>query len=314
MRVAHEAPRVHHAARWRGGDVAARDARAQQRVAKPVRIGVLANEWWPPVESLREGLRQRGYVEGENLHFEYRWAKDRNERHPIMAADLVALPVDVIVTWGTPAALAAKRATSTIPIVMGAIGDPVRVGVVTNLARPGGNITGFSALTFEMEEKRLELLKELLSGRLSRVAVFTTTNPALPLTLEYMQRAADTFGVTLQRLLIREAKDFDEAFGAIRRDRPDAAMVLADPFLGGHQARIAAFMAEIGLPAISGLRHPSFDVRFTPESGHQAARPKCPLSAKSGHSETPFDHLVGEQSHRLATRWQTLWRLLRPPR
>ena len=138
---------------------------------------------------------------------------------------------------------------------MGAIGDPVRVGVVTNLARPGGNITGFSALTFEMEEKRLELLKELLFGRLSRVAVFTTTNPALPLTLEYMQRAADTFGVTLQQLLIREAKDFDEAFGAIRRDRPDAAMVLADPFLGGHQAQIAAFMAEIGLPAIYPFRH-----------------------------------------------------------
>ena len=230
-------------------------ARAQHRVAKPVRIGVLANEWWPPIESLREGLRERGYVEGENMHFEYRWAKDRNERQPVLAAELVALPVDVIVTWGTPAALAAKGATATIPIVMGAIGDPVRVGVVTNLARPGGNITGFSSLTFEMEEKRLELLKELLSGRLSRVAVFTTTNPALPLTLEYMQRAADTFGVTLQRLLIRETKDFDEAFGAIRRDRPDAAMVLADPFLGGHQERIAAFMAEIGLPAMYPFRH-----------------------------------------------------------
>ena len=132
--------------------------------AKPVRIGVLANEWWPPIESLREGLRERGYVECENMHFEYRWAKDRNERQPALAAELVALPVDVIVTWGTPAAVAAKGATSTIPIVMGAIGDPVRVGVVTNLARPGGNITGFSSLTFEMEEKRLELLKELPSG------------------------------------------------------------------------------------------------------------------------------------------------------
>jgi putative tryptophan/tyrosine transport system substrate-binding protein len=94
-------------------------ARGQQPVTKPVRIGVLANEWWPPIESLREGLRERGYVEGQNLQFEYRWAQDRNERHPALAAELVALPVDVIVTWGTPAALAAKRATSAVPIVMG---------------------------------------------------------------------------------------------------------------------------------------------------------------------------------------------------
>jgi len=228
---------------------------AQQAVAKPVRIGILANEWWPPIESLREGLRELGYVEGENLHFEYRWAEGHNDRHPALAQELVALPVDVIVTWGTPAALAAKRASSTIPIVMGAIGDPVRVGVVTNLARPGGNITGFSSLTFEMEEKRLELLRELLSGRLSRIAVFTTTNPALPLTLEYMQRAANAFGITLLPLEVRDERDFEAAFLTIRRDRPDAALVLADPFLGGHQKRIAVFMAEIGLPAMYPFRH-----------------------------------------------------------
>jgi putative ABC transport system substrate-binding protein len=230
-------------------------ARGQHPIAKQVRVGVLANEWWPPIESLRDGLRELGYVEGENLSFEYRWAEGRNERHPVLAAELVALPVDVIVTWGTPAALAAKGATSRIPIVMGAIGDPVRVGAVTNLARPGGNITGFSSATFEMEEKRLELLKELLSGRLSRVAVLTTNNPALPLTIQYMQRAAAALGVTLQPLEVREAKDFDAAFGAIRRERPDAAMSLADPFLGGHQARIAAFMAEIRLPAMYAYRH-----------------------------------------------------------
>ena len=216
---------------------------------------MLANEWWPPIESLREGLRELGYVEGESLRFDYRWAEGRNDRHPILAAELVALPVDVIVTWGTPAALAAKGATSAIPIVMGAIGDPVRVGVVTNLARPGGNITGFSSATFEMEEKRLELLKELLFSRLSRVAVLTTNNPALPLTIQYMQRAAAAFGLTLQPLEVREEKDFDAAFDAIRRDRPDAAMALADPFLGGHQARIAAFMADIRLPAMYAYRH-----------------------------------------------------------
>ena len=145
---------------------------------------MLADELSSPIESLREGLRERGYVEGNNLRFEYRMAEGQNERHAALAAELVALPVDVIVTWGTPAALAA--ATSTIPIVMGAIGDPVRVGVVSNLARPGANITGFAALTFEMEEKRLELLKELLSGQLARVAVLTTTNLASPLVLESM--------------------------------------------------------------------------------------------------------------------------------
>jgi ABC-type uncharacterized transport system substrate-binding protein len=236
------------------GGIAAWPARAQP-LGKAVRIGVLANEWWPPIESLREGLRELGYVEGESLRFDYRWAEGRNDRHPILAAELVALPVDVIVTWGTPAALAAKGATSAIPIVMGAIGDPVRVGVVTNLARPGGNITGFSSATFEMEEKRLELLKELLSSRLSRVAVLTTNNPALPLTIQYMQRAAAAFGVRLQPLEVREEKDFDAAFDAIRRDRPDAAMALADPFLGGHQARIAAFMADIRLPAMYAYRH-----------------------------------------------------------
>ena len=228
--------------------------RAQPVPGKLVRIGVLANAWWPPIKSLREGLRELGYVEGQNLKFEYRWAEGQNEQHPALAAELVAIPVDVIVTWGTPAALAAKRATSTIPIVMGAIGDPVRVGAVSNLARPGGNITGLSGLTFEMEEKRLELLRELVPG-LKRVAVFTTTNPALPLTLQYMQRAADAFGITLLPLEVRQPKDFDEAFRVIRESRPDAAMALADPFLGGHQKRIADFMAEIGLPAMYAFRH-----------------------------------------------------------
>jgi ABC-type uncharacterized transport system substrate-binding protein len=106
-----------------------------------------------------------------------------------------------------------------------------------------------------MEEKRLELLKEMLAGRVSRVAVFTTDNPALPLTLKYMQRAATAFGIALQPLEVREAKDFEGAFDVIRRDRPDAAMVLADPFLGGHQARIATFMAEIALPTMYPFRH-----------------------------------------------------------
>src|SRR4029079_19348453 len=135
--------------------------RAQQSTIS-VRIGVLASLPLPPLQRLSHKLQEFGYVEGQNLRFENRFAEGHDDRYSVMAAELSAIPVDVIVTWGTPAALAAKRATSTIPIVMGAIGDPVRVGGVSNLARPGANITGFSSLTFEMEEKRLELLRELV--------------------------------------------------------------------------------------------------------------------------------------------------------
>jgi hypothetical protein len=118
-------------------------ARAQQ-ATKIVRIGVLASSAFLPIQRLSRKLREHGYIEGQNLRFESRFAEGRDDRYPALAAELTAVPVDVIVTWGTPAAIAAKQATSTIPIVMGAIGDPVDVGIVSNLARPGGNITGFA--------------------------------------------------------------------------------------------------------------------------------------------------------------------------
>jgi putative ABC transport system substrate-binding protein len=134
-------------------------ARAQQPTGKLVCIGILAIEAWPPIDAFRQALNDLGYVEGKNVRFEHRYAKGRNERFPELANDLVGLNVDVILTWGTDAVLAARQATTTIPIVMGAIGDPLGSGIVTNLARPGANVTGFSSLAAELEAKRLELLK-----------------------------------------------------------------------------------------------------------------------------------------------------------
>src|SRR5262249_39592494 len=139
-------------------------ARAQPPPGKMVSIGILAIEAWPPIDAFRQALNDLGYVEGKNVRFEHRYAKGRNERFPDLAKELVGLNVDIILTWGTDAVLAAKQATTTIPIVMGAIGDPLGSGIVSNLARPGANVTGFSSLAAELEAKRLELLKEAVPG------------------------------------------------------------------------------------------------------------------------------------------------------
>jgi ABC-type uncharacterized transport system substrate-binding protein len=135
-----------------------------QIVDKVYRVGVLAPEGMRAIESFRERLRQLGWIEGRNIRFDYRPPEGDDTRQPALAAELVALPVDLILTWGTPATLAAKQATATIPIVMGSVADPVAVGVVPNLAHPGGNATGFSSQNFELEEKRFELLRELVPG------------------------------------------------------------------------------------------------------------------------------------------------------
>jgi putative ABC transport system substrate-binding protein len=140
------------------------------------RVGVLANEPWPPLEGLRDGMRALGYIDERGLHVEYRFAEGRAERYPDLAAELVRLRPDVIVAWGTPASLAAKQATGTVPIVM-ISGDPIAVGLVPGLAHPGANVTGLSTLAADLEGKRIELLKELLAN-LARVAVLSNpTNP-----------------------------------------------------------------------------------------------------------------------------------------
>src|SRR5262249_38085669 len=142
-------------------------------------------------------LRGYGYVEGQNVRLVSRFAEGHDERYPLMAAELAALPVDLIVTWGTPAALAAKQATSAIPVVMGAIGDPVGVGIVSNLARPDGNITGFAAQNIDLDGKRLELLKDLLPN-FSRVGMLANAaNPMVDASLRKLRPAAEQLRIKI---------------------------------------------------------------------------------------------------------------------
>src|SRR6516165_6939696 len=171
-------------------------ASAQQQ-GKIVTIGVLAIEPWPPIDTFRQALDDLGYIEGKNVRFQYRYAKGNNERLPELANELVGLNVDVILTWGTDAVLAAKQATTTIPIVMGVIGDALESGIVTNLARPGGNVTGCSLHAAELEAKRLQLLKEVVPG-LSRFAIlFNPTNHYMPLALQSARKGAQVLHLSL---------------------------------------------------------------------------------------------------------------------
>jgi putative ABC transport system substrate-binding protein len=229
-------------------------ARAQQAVGKIVTIGVLAIEPWPPIDTFRQALNNLGYIEGKNVRFEYRYAEGYNERLPELANDLADLNVDVIVTWGTDAVLAAKQATTTIPIVMGTIGDPLGSGIVTNLARPGGNVTGSSSRAAELESKRLELLKEAVPG-LSRAAIlFNPTNHYMPLALQSARNGAQMLHVSLAIYEVRDTTTLDAAFVTLTKDRPDALMVPADTFLVSQRSRIAQFAIENKLPSVYTFR------------------------------------------------------------
>ena len=178
------------------------------------------------IEAFRQGLRELGYVEGKNIVIEWRSAEGKLDRLPALAAELVRLKVDVIVTAGPAATRAAKEATATIPIVMTQDTDPVGNGFVASLARPGGNITGLSTLAPEISGKQLELLKEIVP-RLSRVAVFgTSTSPGNAQALKEMELAAGAFGVKLQYLDVLGPKDIETAFRAASKGRADAVLVL----------------------------------------------------------------------------------------
>ena len=226
-------------------------ARAQQKL---VRIGVLASYHLPPLRKFAQKLKELGYVEGETVRFEYRFAEGHDDRYSILAAELVALPVDLILTSGTPAALAAKTATSTIPIVMGSIGDAVNTGIVSSLARPGGNITGFSALTLELEGKRLELLKVLIP-QLSRVGMLANAaNPLLDVSLKSLRSAADVLGVSLDIFEIRRTDEIDGALLKLVQARPEAVVVAADALLLYSRREIVEALAKGNLPAIYPFR------------------------------------------------------------
>ena len=231
-------------------------ARAQQK-ATPV-IGYLGGATpgpsAPTVAGFRQGLSETGYVEGQNVAIEYRWAEGRYDRLPALAADLVGRKVDVIVAGADPAARAAKNATSTIPIVFIAGGDPVGEGLVASLARPGGNLTGVSFLAAELNPKRFELLSELVPQ--ARV-IALLVNPNIPATERVMrdvQEAARAKGVQLHILKASTESEIDAAFAALVQRQAGALVVSADPFFYSRREQIVALAARHAVPAIYEFR------------------------------------------------------------
>jgi putative ABC transport system substrate-binding protein len=225
-----------------------------QQPTKTLRIGYLspltpsANP--ARIEAFRQGLRELGYVEGKNIAIEYRSADVKLDRLPELAAELVRLKVDVIVTSSPAPTRAAKEATVTIPIVFAQDGDPVASGFVTSLARPGGNITGLSTLAPEISGKRLELLKEVVP-KLSRVAAFgTSTTTSTAPTLKETELAAAALGLKVQYSDVLDPKDIEIAFRAASKARVDAVLVLAGPFVLSQRTQIAELAAKSRLPAI----------------------------------------------------------------
>jgi putative ABC transport system substrate-binding protein len=217
-------------------------------------IGVLASQPLPPVQRFVRKLREYGYIEGENLRLQSRFAEGHDDHYPDMAAELVKLPVEVIVTWGTPAAVAAKQASRTIPIVMGSIGDPVAVGIVPSLARPGGNITGFAAQNVDLEGKRLELLKDLLPN-LSRVGVLANVaNPLLEVGLQKLQPVAKELRVSVDVFEVRNSDEIEGALGRLQQARPDGVVVAPDLLLLSKRTEITAALGASKLPAVYPFR------------------------------------------------------------
>ena len=233
-------------------------ARAQQPAAKVPRIGFLGNSTADLEANLvgpfRDGLRALGYEEGRNIVIEYRWAEGEYERFPALIAELVASNVDVIVTAGTPASLAVKKATTTIPLVMVAVGDPVATGLVASLARPGGNITGLTSISSEMEGKRLELLREVVP-KVSHIAVlWNAASPIQVIEEGEVRAAAGVLGVKMLSLGVRTREEIDDALATIIRERSDALLVLADRLFLHHRTRIIDFAAQERLPGVQAYR------------------------------------------------------------
>jgi putative ABC transport system substrate-binding protein len=217
-------------------------------------IGILASQSLPPIQRFARKLRDYGYVEGWNLRLVSRFAEGQDERYPVMAAELAAMPVDLIVTWGTPAALAAKQATATIPVVMGAVGDPVSVGIVSNLARPDGNITGFAAQNVDLDGKRLELLKDLLP-HVSRVGMLANSaNPMLDVSLRKLRPAAETLRVAVEVFDIQSNDGLEAALLQLAQTHPDAVLVAPDLLLLTRRRDIAAALVKSKLPAVYPFR------------------------------------------------------------
>ena len=239
-----------------------------QQPGRAARIGILVTVP-SPWDDFRRGLRERSWIEGTNLTIEWRDAEGVSERLPRLAAELVRLNVDVIVTSGDPGALAARQATNTTPIVTAVTIDPISTGLAASLARPGGNVTGLSIRATETGGKRLALLKEI-NPRFSRFAViWNAAYPGKDLELKDTEVAARAQGVELQAVEVRRADDFERAFSAVLKTRPNALIVFSEPLTLAHQRRIAEFALKNRLPMIS-------EVQFADSGGLMTYGPSLP--------------------------------------
>jgi ABC-type uncharacterized transport system substrate-binding protein len=239
-----------------GAMTAGRALRAQQAMSA---IGYLTSGSPGPaarvVVAFRQGLSETGYVEGQNVAIEYRWAEGHYDRLPALAADLVGRKVDVIVAaGGPPSALAAKSATSMIPIVFTGVSDPVGAGLVTSLARPGGNLTGFSLLNVELTPKRLELLSELVPQARVIALLVNPNNPQAEGVMRDVQEAARAKGVQLDILKVGTESEIDAAFATLAQRHAGALVVQADPFFGSRREQLVALAARYAVPAIYEFR------------------------------------------------------------
>src|SRR5688572_18201736 len=256
--IPHRRVRLMHRRAFLAGSVTLFSSRAYAQTSGAIRIGILGAtraEDLPSLDGLRRGLHERGYVEGQNLAVEYRWAEGRFERLPQLAAELVTLKPAVIVALVTQASLAAREATSSIPIVMVAVGDPIGSGLVTSLGRPGGNVTGNSSASVEVAGKSVEILKEIAGDR-RRVAILW--NPANSVFQSQMLKEAEAasrrLGLQAHVVAARNTSEIDTAFQAMSRARAEAVAILSDPIFVRERQRIAALAAKGRLPSIGGIR------------------------------------------------------------
>jgi putative tryptophan/tyrosine transport system substrate-binding protein len=230
---------------------------AAQSTSKVYRIGVLSpgSATSPPIEAFRQGLRELGWIEGQNIVIDYRFTEGRIDRLPALAAELVGLKVDVIAAGPTPPAIAAKNATGTVPIVMMGAAEPVELGLIASLARPGGNVTGLSwSVNLEIIAKGLELLKETMPKIRLVAILWNPANPAQALAMRDVKRAARSVGVQLQLLEARGPNEFDAAFAAMAKQRAEALLVVPEAIFVVHGARLADLAARNRLPSMHGLR------------------------------------------------------------
>jgi putative ABC transport system substrate-binding protein len=238
------------------GGAAALPFATRAQSAKIARIGFLgaasASGWASKVEAFRKGLRDLGYVEGKNIVIEYRWAEGRYERLPELAAELVRQKVDVLVTQATPGVRAAKKATTTIPIVIAAIGDAISAGVVTSLARPGGNVTGSSFFITDLAVKRLDVLKETLP-QVKRVGVLLNPEAQSQPSLGAMAQGVKALDIELQQYAVRERSDLAGAFQEIAKGRNEAVVMNEDPMLLANATAIAELATQQRLPTVGFL-------------------------------------------------------------